>query len=142
MHDAVRVRVVQCFGYLAQNFHGASAIRTRVLQQRAHVAAAEQAHAHPRNAIVGAAGVNGNDRGVLEPGDDARLLLEAPAKAPIMEKLRRQNLQRDRAVERRVVHFVDRRHPTPAEQRANPERAEHDTRQQQRARVLLVHVCT
>ena len=64
--------------------------------------------------------VDGGDVRVVERGEQMRLALEAPQAVGVLGHLRRQDLDRDVAVEVRVGRAVDLAHPAGAERRGDP----------------------
>jgi hypothetical protein len=101
-----------------------------LLQRLGERLAAQVLHHEERLALLLPDVVQRADGGVLEGGDGARLPLEAGAQRGIESELRRQDLQRDRALEAGVAGPVDLAHAPGPDQVENLVRAEAHTRRQ------------
>ena len=124
VHDAVRVRVVERGGDLGED-RGRGLRRERPPPEPvAERAAGHEPQRHPGPAVLDPVGVHRQDVRVLEPRRHARLLPEALGEGRVVQQLRGQDLQRDLALERRVVRANDDGHAAAAERSDDPVRSE------------------
>ena len=114
-------------------------LRERSAPLLARVRVPHEPQGHPGEALraVDVVGVDGDDVGVLEPGDGLGLALEALGEVGVVEELGRQDLEGHVPVERRLVGQVDRGHAAPPQRSEDAERAECRSRNEGQERVHL-----
>jgi hypothetical protein len=123
MHDPIRVRVVERGGDVAQDSQRTVHLQPAALRDELlHAAASHHAHRVERDAGPLADGEDRNDMRMIEPRRELGLTLEARVGVGVEDRIERENLQRDVAVERRLVRAVHDAHAAAAEQVAEHER--------------------
>jgi hypothetical protein len=120
--------VIDGGGNLLQDVDGSQGRQSAIAQTRGKTAARREAHAHPGDPVVDSARKNGNDSRVIEESDYPRFLFESRGERGIVKKFWRQHFERDRTIEPRVVRFVNRSHPSLAQQPDDSERADRRSR--------------
>ena len=138
MDHAVRVRIVEraCDG--SQQAHDLAGVETAVFEERADRPTGEKSHAHPRDSIVDAAGIDRHDVRVLESGNDPGFPFEPLRESHVVQELGRQHFERDCTVEAAVARFVHRCHPASPEHPHNLKRTEHRSGRKGRERSFIV----
>ena len=114
VEDAAPVAVVERVGGLDADLHHLLDGPLAVGEEAPQGAALHHRHDEEEGALVVAEVVDGDDRGVVEAGDELRLALEALASSRSQE-LRRHQLDRDVARQHVVAGTVDHPHPAPPE---------------------------
>ena len=118
VHEPAAVGGVERVGDLGEQGEGAlRAEPALALEQRAQVAALHVAHGDIELPVVLAGLVDGDDARVLQGGGEPGLLQEAAPEPLVLGELRRDQLQRDGALEAEVGRPVHHAHPAPAEER-------------------------
>ena len=116
VHDALAVRVGQRLGGALENAHGRAPDREpSALDDAGEGAAGHEAQGHPRHALLDVEGVDRDDVRMLEAAHRLRLAQEPLGKGGVVQKLLRQDLERDMAVELGLVGLVDRGHASAAQ---------------------------
>src|SRR4029077_1089532 len=113
--DAGVVRVLQAVADLPQVAPGGQRVQRAAVEDVAQRAAADQRHRQERGAVDDLEVVYRQDVGVVELGQRLGLGLEPLDETLVLEKLRRQGLERHLAAERLLDRPVDDRHATAAE---------------------------
>ena len=90
--------------------------RLRPAQHRVKVLAAQEFHHDVRRAVVLAQFVDRDDVRVLQPRDGLGLALEPLARRRVEREIDQHHLERDVAVERRVLGAIEHAHPAAAKQ--------------------------
>src|SRR5262245_17741472 len=104
--------VIKRLGHFEHYIGAPFPIEPTIAQPSLERAAGKQVHHHVEQAVGLVDIVDANDVGMVETGDRATLALEAGAEAWILIDGRRQDLDRNRPIELRMMRAVDRRHAT------------------------------
>ena len=114
VHDAARVAVFQGVGDLDADVDDIAQAQGLLPDQAQQGRAADQGHHEEERALVPPEVVDGDDGGVVHLGDDLGFPLEPPLDIG-SEVGRRDQFDRDLAVQERVLRPVDDAHAAPAE---------------------------
>ena len=123
MGDALVVRVLQRRADLRHDGERLRGLQLLRLDELPQVRAIHMLHEEVKDGIVARAlrrdiaeVVDGDDVGVVEPGEHLRLALEAQGKVRRMARRADHDLQRHQAVQTRLARLVNRAHAARAEQ--------------------------
>ena len=116
MRDARLMRFGQTFRRLRRNFNCFLDGQRAGGNQLAHGLAFDQFHRDVVSGTIASEFVDGNDIGMIESGCRAGLLLEAPQAIAVSGESGRQNLDRNPAVQARILRPVHLAHPARAKE--------------------------
>ena len=120
MDDPVLVRPRQALGNLRRDLERPRRVEPAARDELAERLATNQLHRDEADAVRFADFVNDADVRVLEPRGRLRFLQKAPLLVGVRDDVRRQHLQRDLTIQRRVERLVHDPHATPPELRQDP----------------------
>ncbi len=118
--ESARVCRVERSGSLLGDPDRTSRLQWAIAKQLLQVGAVDEPHGQVELAVDLAGVVDGDDVRMLERCREPRLAQEALAERAVRGELRREQLQRDVAVEREIVRAVDDAHPTAPDDRLDP----------------------
>ncbi len=127
MNDPGRVRLADRIGDLCGIFHDVFERQTMAGSQLLERAAAHVLHGDEVHPILLRDLVNRDDVGMIQRGRSLSFVHEPPPAVGIGDLVRRQNLQRNKAIEPGVARLPHLAHASRAEQRDDFVRAEADT---------------
>ena len=132
MHQARVVRRQQAAARLREGVEDGAGV-ARAIEPRAQRLALDELHGDEQAHLAGADVVDGDDVGVRQPRQRLRLALQARAhRRRVVGAIGAQHLERDGAVELRIVRAVDHAHAALAEELQHPIAAELGPRRQDR----------
>ena len=122
MHQASRVRGVQCLRHLVDDRRSPGGLEAALLvEDVAQVDAVDEAHRDEQRAVGLAHGVHGDHVGMLDLGGDRSFALKPRAELRILGVLRRDHLQRDDPVGEPLARAVHDAHAAAAGDRLDRE---------------------